>query len=123
MLFGMHKGVSMSSLHSQSAYRSGNETTRLNSGGAGHRYFGVVALLLLACGCSSVYYGTMAKFGYEKRDILVNRVKDARNDQDAAKEDFKTTLQRAQEVTNINSVAMEASIAEADSFVKGLQQQ
>jgi uncharacterized HAD superfamily protein len=65
-------------------------------------------LLVLIGGCSSVYYGTMAKFGYEKRDILVSKVKDARNDQDAAKEQFKTTLQRFQEVTNFNGGELEA---------------
>ena len=40
-----------------------------------------LALLALLCGCSTVYYGTMEKFGQEKRDILVKRVGKARDAQ------------------------------------------
>src|SRR4051794_28698279 len=71
----------------------------------------LVALLALASavtGCKSTYYNVMEKFGREKRDILVSRVKDARNEQDAAKEQFKTTLQRFQEVTNFQGGDLEA---------------
>lgn len=51
-------------------------------------------LLLTLSACSSTYYAAWKKLGYEKRDILVSRVKDARNDQQAAKDQFQTTLQR-----------------------------
>src|SRR6478672_6115615 len=69
----------------------------------------VVALAFVSCadGCKSAYYGMMAKFGKEKRDILVTRVKDARNEQDAAKEQFKTTLQKFQEVTGFQGGDLE----------------
>ncbi len=40
--------------------------------------------LLLVTGCDRFYYSTMKKFGKEKRDILVNRVKDARKTQEQA---------------------------------------
>jgi len=39
------------------------------------------ALILAATGCSSVYYGTMEKMGWHKRDLLVSNVKEARDNQ------------------------------------------
>ena len=67
------------------------------------------ALLLLGVsgGCKAAYYGMMEKFGREKRDILVSRVKDARDEQDAAKKQFQTTLQRFQEVTGFQGGDLE----------------
>ena len=64
----------------------------------------LVSLLMLLAGggCSSAYYGMMHTFGKDKRDILVSRVKDARDEQDAAKQQFKTTLERFQEGLLIN---------------------
>lgn len=53
----------------------------------------------IAAGCQTAYYGTMEKFGVEKRDILVDRVEDARDDQQAAKEQFTTALQQFRAVT------------------------
>ncbi len=38
-------------------------------------------------GCDMMYYKAMKRFGVEKRDILVKRVRDARQSQDEAKED------------------------------------
>lgn len=42
----------------------------------------LLAALLLA-GCSSMYYKAMEQFGVEKRDILVKRVAQARDSQQA----------------------------------------
>jgi len=53
----------------------------------------VAAILLLFAGCQTAYYKTMEKFGYHKRDILVDRVKDARDSQEEAKEQFKSALE------------------------------
>src|SRR5439155_11977069 len=67
----------------------------------------VIASMLLT-GCSSANYAFWKKFGYEKRDILVSRVEDAKNDQEKAKEQFKTTLQRFQDLTNFQGGELEA---------------
>lgn len=68
-------------------------------------------LLLCFClaitNCSSAYYGAMEKLGYHKRDILATRVKEARNSQQDAKEQFKTALQRFSEVVKINGGELE----------------
>lgn len=41
------------------------------------RVTGLLCLLLLFSGCSSVYYSAMEQIGVEKRDILVDRVGEA----------------------------------------------
>lgn len=57
--------------------------------------------------CSSAYYSFWEKFGYEKRDIFVERVEEARDSQTEAKEEFKTTLQRFQELTGAEGGELE----------------
>lgn len=56
------------------------------------RRFAIAVLALAAAGCASAYYGTMEKFGFEKRDILVDRVQDARKEQADAQEVFTSAL-------------------------------
>lgn len=51
----------------------------------------LVGLFLLS-GCQTAYYNTMEKFGIEKRDILVDRVGDAREAQAEASEQFESAL-------------------------------
>lgn len=57
---------------------------------------------LAGAGCSSVYYNTMEKFGYAKRDLLVERVDDTRNAQSAAKQQFASALEHFLAVTKID---------------------
>ncbi|MGH7214530.1 MAG: DUF2959 domain-containing protein [Tepidisphaeraceae bacterium] len=59
-------------------------------------------------GCKSAYYGAWEKMGWAKRDILVDRVEDARDDQEAAKEQFKTTLEQFQALTGFKGGDLEA---------------
>lgn len=56
-----------------------------------HRFLLPVAALLLG-GCAGVYYNTMEKLGIPKREILVDRVQEARGAQQAAKEQFASAL-------------------------------
>jgi septation ring formation regulator EzrA len=67
--------------------------------------------LILVClgifGCSSVYYSAMEKFGVQKRDLLVSRVKSARDSQKDAQEQFKTALQSFKEVTQFDGGDLE----------------
>jgi hypothetical protein len=62
---------------------------------------GLVVFVLAATGCKSAYYGTMAKFGWEKRDLLVDAVKDARDEQNKAKEQFRDALEKFQSVVTV----------------------
>lgn len=54
----------------------------------------LVLIVLLAPACSSAYYGAMEKFGVHKRDILVDRVEEARDEQQEAKETFASALEQ-----------------------------
>lgn len=71
--------------------------------------------LLLAAGCQSAYYSTMEKFGVHKREILVDRVADARESQQAAKEQFQTTLEAFQALTSFDGGKLEALHSRLDS--------
>ncbi len=83
----------------------------------------LTALLCGACtglsGCTSghstPYYAFWQKLGYEKRDIFVSDVKTARDEQEKAKEQFKTTLQSFQEVTKFNGGDLEAKYQKLNS--------
>ena len=63
--------------------------------------------LLATAGCSSLYYRTMKKFGWEKRDLLVKRVKEARESQEDAQKEFKTTLERFREIVAFDGGSLE----------------
>lgn len=71
----------------------------------------IVALLGLVAvgttGCERWYYGTMKKFGMEKRDILVKRVADARKSQEEARDEFKTALERFKSVIDVKGSKLE----------------
>lgn len=58
-------------------------------------------------GCQSAYYKTMETFGVHKRDLMVDRVQDARDAQEEAKEEFKSTLEQFKSVVNIDGGALE----------------
>ena len=62
-----------------------------------------VFLFGLLSGCSSVYYETMEKFGFEKREILVERVGEAREAQEDAKEQFSSALEKFIAVTQVET--------------------
>jgi hypothetical protein len=61
----------------------------------------ILLILLFTAGCDSLYYGTMEKLGKYKRDILVDRVKSARDSQEQTKEQFVSALDKFKSVVNI----------------------
>jgi len=58
-----------------------------------YRISSLLICVALLTGCQTVYYDTMEKFGVHKRDILTDRVKDARDSQEDAKEQFRDALE------------------------------
>jgi len=70
-------------------------------------HFIVLGMLLVLTGCQSVYYGAMEKVGYEKRDILVDRVDNAREAQQEAKEQFESALEQFVVMTNYKGGELE----------------
>jgi hypothetical protein len=71
--------------------------------------------MTLAGGCKSAYYGAWEKLGWAKRDILVDRVKDAKEDQEAAKKQFQTALEQFQALTGFQGGELEAKYKKLNS--------
>ena len=46
--------------------------------------------VLVLAGCQTAYYAALEKLGYPKRDLLVSRVQQARDSQQAAKEQLQS---------------------------------
>ncbi len=62
---------------------------------------------LVLSGCSSAQYAVMEKFGIHKREILVDRVEDARDSQQEAKEQFSSALEEFSAVLNFDGGTLE----------------
>lgn len=68
---------------------------------------GSILVLALSGGCSSAYYKTMESIGIEKRDILVDRVEEARDAQDSASEQFASALEQFRATVNFDGGDLE----------------
>jgi len=66
----------------------------------------VLAIVLTAC--SSMEYAVRERFGQHKRELLVERVGDAKESQVEAKEQFVDALTRFKEVSNFQGGVLEA---------------
>ncbi|HSN72189.1 MAG TPA: DUF2959 domain-containing protein [Steroidobacteraceae bacterium] len=66
-----------------------------------------IALIGIA-GCSSVYYSALESLGIEKREILVDRVDDARDAQTEAKEQFASALEQYRSVVSVDAAELES---------------
>src|SRR3954453_9680354 len=69
-----------------------------------------LVLLPLAGGCAttrSAYYNAWEKFGYAKRERLVDNVKAARQEQVQAKQQFATALDQFKSVVNFEGGNLE----------------
>jgi hypothetical protein len=64
---------------------------------------------LLLAGCSGVYYNAMEKIGIPKRQILVDRVAEARGAQQAAKEQFASALDEFLSVAKVPASELKAT--------------
>lgn len=64
-------------------------------------------LLLILVACSQAYYGALEKVGIHKRDIMVDRVQEAKQSQEDAKEQFKSALEEFSSVANFQGGDLE----------------
>ncbi|MGS2721417.1 DUF2959 domain-containing protein [Paraglaciecola aestuariivivens] len=62
--------------------------------------FILVPLLLALVSCQSAYYAAWEKVGIEKRDILVDRVEDAKESQEEAQQQFSSALEEFSHLIN-----------------------
>ena len=77
------------------------------------RTFASTAALLLCLlsltACQRAYFSAMEKVGVHKRDILVDRVGEARDSQAEAKEEFASALERFASVVNFDGGELQAA--------------
>lgn len=66
-----------------------------------------ICCLLLLSGCQSAYFRAMEKVGYHKRDILVSRVNDARDEQGRTAKQIRSTLENFRTVVNFSGGDLE----------------
>ncbi|WP_281556440.1 DUF2959 domain-containing protein [Thalassomonas sp. RHCl1] len=57
-------------------------------------YFALLILFAFLSGCSSAYYSAMEKVGIHKRDIMVDRVEEAKDSQQEAQQQFASALEQ-----------------------------
>ena len=84
----------------------------------------ITLLLCLTCltGCQTLYYAGMEKVGVHKRDILTDRVKDARDSQEDAKEQFKDALEEFSAVVKFDGGDLQQQYDKlSSSFAKSEQ--
>ena len=63
--------------------------------------------LMFTLGCQKAYYAAMEEVGYDKREILSDRVVDARESQQDAKEQFANALERYKSVVDFDGGELE----------------
>lgn len=61
-----------------------------------------MALVILLASCQSAYYAAWEKVGVEKRDILVDRVEDAKDYQEDAQQQFSSALDEFSQLINFD---------------------
>ena len=69
--------------------------------------FGILLSSLLLAGCRTAYYSAWETFGVHKRDLLKKKVTAARDDQQAAAEQFKDALTRLKELSGFQGGDLE----------------
>ena len=70
------------------------------------KYLFLITALLIG-GCSSTYYSAWEKLGVEKRDILIDRVGDAKASQEDAQEEFTSALEQFSALINFTGGELE----------------
>lgn len=77
-----------------------------------YKFIATALCVVSLTACQSAYYSAMEKVGYHKRDILVDRVKDAQASQTDAQEEFQSALEQFQSIVNIDGGELEAAYNE-----------
>ena len=72
----------------------------------------LTAAVLPLPGCQSAYYSTMEMLGHPKREILVEKVEDARDSQTEVKVQFQTALEKFAQVVNFSGGELEQKYKE-----------
>lgn len=95
-------------------------TRNLHSGRPAAALLAVLALAAPSLiSCQSAYYSAMEQFGYAKREILVDRVENAKDEQQGAKKQFVATYERFQALTGFQGGKLEDTFEELNDGYEG----
>ncbi len=72
-----------------------------------NRLLALASLVLALCACSSAYYSAMETVGIYKRDILVDRVEEAKEAQEDGQEQFRSALEKYKSVIEFDGGSLE----------------
>ncbi len=80
------------------------------------RWLGLLLLVIGLAGCQGAYFSAMEKAGYHKRDILVDRVNQARDEQQRTADQIRSTLENFRAVVDFRGGDLERqySLLKAD---------
>lgn len=78
----------------------------------------LLAVVLGLYGCSTMYYGAMEKMGVHKREIVVDRVKAARDTQEETKQQFLTAMEQFKSVVNFQGGDLEKEYNKLNSTLR-----
>jgi hypothetical protein len=67
----------------------------------------IMAAAVMLSACSSTYYRALESIGIEKRDVLVDRIDDARDSQSDAKEQFASALDNYRQLISVEGGDLE----------------
>ncbi len=76
--------------------------------------FALLVLSLTLTGCQRAYFNALERIGIEKRDVLVDRVREARDSQNEAKEQFRSALDEFSALVNFDGGDLEAMYNKLD---------
>lgn len=71
--------------------------------------------------CTKTYYNAMEKVGIHKRDILVDRVKNARDSQAEAQQEFKSALEQFASVVHTKNTDLKKAYEKLNSEYEGCE--
>lgn len=74
-----------------------------------------IGLAFFLTSCATTYYGAMESFGIHKRDILVDRVEEARESQEEAGEQFQSALDSFRQVVEFEGGELEQKYAKLNA--------
>lgn len=82
------------------------------------RRIALLGLCLMLVGCQSAYFAAMEKVGYHKRDILIDRVEEARQAQQQTKEQFQSALEAFSALTAFDGGDLEDKYTELKAVLE-----
>lgn len=83
----------------------------------------LASLAITSAGCATAYYSTLEQFGIEKRDVLVDRVKDARTEQKQTQKVFTSALEEFRTLVAVDGGDLERQYDKMNTSFERAQKQ